>query len=54
MYMQVSFTLRKVKEIIPRLEKLKKQINNSLTKRFEYLCQRAKENSFDLVISFIS
>ena len=37
------------KEIISRHEKLKKQINNSLIKRFEYLCQRAKENSFDLV-----
>jgi hypothetical protein len=36
-------------EIISRHEKLKKQINNSLIKRFEYLCQRAKENSFDLV-----
>ena len=36
-------------EIIARHEKLKKQINNSLIKRFEYLCQRAKENSFDLV-----
>lgn len=30
-------------------EKLKKQINNSLIKRVEYLSQRAKENGFDLI-----
>lgn len=34
---------------ILRHEKLKKQINNSLIKRVEYLSQRAKENGFDLI-----
>ena len=37
------------KNTILSYEKFKKQINYSLIKRFEYLCQRAKENGFDLV-----
>ena len=41
-------------DTILRYEKLKKQINYSLIKRFEYLCQRAKENGFDLVYNEIS
>ena len=36
-------------DTILRHEKLKKQINNSLIKRVEYLTQRAKENGFDLI-----
>ena len=34
---------------ILRYEKIKKQINHSLTKRLEYLSQRSKENGYDLV-----
>ena len=37
------------KNTILRSEKIKKQINHSLIKRFEYLSQRTKENGYDLV-----
>ena len=40
--------------ILLRYEKLKKQIYYSLKKRFEYLCQRAKENGYDLVYNEFS
>lgn len=41
-------------DTIRSYEKLKKQIYYSLKKRFEYLCQRAKENGHDLVYNEFS